>query len=406
MDLDVRKTLQSKERTGISPRFMDQKCTPDVIASCAEWVLSLPFETQVEGFGTRAIWNSRAFENNVRTEFSKPSAQEESARSEFDKFIAQPLKTLTYAGLLKSRRNGRSISFQVVHRSLLEYISRGPKEARIFLVIYLEKVLIQSGIYHRFETFFDSGQSRVDYISLRDSYIRFVQNNTPINGDVEVRRIFPKVLNPLAHKLGLRGAERGSVSKWPITTSQLLYNQENFRDKGKKNKSQTRQQADATFAEARVESDALMSRIMREVRNRHQNISELQDSWHNGFASQVHHIFPKSQYPDLRATPENLILLTPTQHNTMAHPRNNSKVVDFDYQIDCLVAKLESVRSSKVDLKDGFYELDRFIAVINHGYPDIQLRTNATFDDVRLLLRSYQNGFAAAVKNPCSPPAL
>lgn len=392
MDLDIRKTLQIKQSTGISPRFMDQKCTPDVLASCAEWILHLPNQVQKEGFTTRNVWDSRAFENNVRTEFSKPAVHEATARSEIDKFIAQPLKTFTFAGLLTANLQGRSIIFRVAERQLLEYVAKGPRDARIFLVSYLERVLQQSGIYYRFESFFKSGQTQVDYLELRDSFVRFVQNNTPINGAVEIRRIFPKVLNPLSHQYGLPGAEGGKISKGPIVTSQLLYNKENFRDKGKKLKGQTRKQAAQAARNVQIDSNAIMNRVMAEVRSRHGGISELQDHWSNGHASQVHHIFPKSQYANLKAVPENLIVLTPTQHNTKAHPRNYTGAVDFDYQIDCLVAKVESVRRAQEELGDGFYELDRLIAVINHGYPDIGLRTTASFEEVILLLRSYQNG--------------
>ena len=392
INLDIRNCRQTKIETGISPRFMDQKCTPDVVASCADWVLNLPASSQAEGFTTRMIWDSHAFENNVTIEYSKPSSREITARREFDKFIAQPLKTLNYSGVLASERSGGKIIYRVAQPSLLEFVSQGPRNARVFLVDYIERTLEQSGIFHRFEVFFGGEQTQEDYLGLRDYFVRFMLNNTPIKNEIEVRRIFPKVLNPLAHKLNLLGSESGVISRHPIMTSQLLYNKENFRDAGKKSKGQTREQARAGSAKLIVESEAKTRSTMAEVRERHGNQSELQDQWGRGYASQVHHIFPRSQFPALAAVRENLILLTPTQHNSNAHPRNNTKAVDFDYQIDCLMAKVESVRHSLGPSGDGFYQLDRLLAVINQGYPDIQLRTDTSIDELGLLLRSYQNG--------------
>lgn len=369
---------------------MDQKCTPDVISFSAESILNLSQNHQDFGFTTRTIWDSTFFANNVEREFSKPDVNEKTARSEIDKFIAQPLKTLAFAGILESKLNGKRIEFRVSDRLLLEQIALGPRQARAFLVPYLEVTLKQSGIYYHFENYFDGDQTEEDFIQLRDRFNRFMLDHTFINSTTEVQRIFPKVLNPLAHNLGIKGAIKGRVSPEPIMTSQLLYNQENFRDLGKKSKRETRQQAQAALSDTQVKSDRSMSRVMNAIRIRHQEISELQDAWSNGTATQVHHIFPQSQQPLLRAIPENLILLTPTQHNTRAHPRNNTRSIDFDYQIDCLLAKLNSVRTS-VERGDDFYKLERLVGVIKIGYPDINLSSKPSFDELALVLRAYQN---------------
>jgi hypothetical protein len=89
-----------------------------------------------------------------------------------------------------------------------------------------------------------------------------------------------------------------------------------------------------------------MRKAMQAVRTRHFPISEVQDDWSNGEATQVHHIFPKSTHPQLAAVRENLILLTATQHYSKAHPGNKTSRVNKKYQIACLLAKIESIRVS------------------------------------------------------------
>lgn len=392
VDLDIRGTRTARYKTKITPRFMDQKCTPDVLASCAGWVLNLPETVQNDGFFTETIWDSPAFSYDVKVEFSKPDAAEVTAQSEFDKFIAQPLKTLVFAGLLSNRKVGRKIEYSVINREYIEFISHGPRKARIFLCAYLKCVLEQSGIYHCFEQYFDSDHEESDYLALRNSFIKFLLNQTFIKTEVEIRRIFPKVLNPLAHQLGIPGAEKGHVSKGPILTSALLYNKENFRDKGRKQKGLTRQQSLIYHQNATQASNESMKTMMAQIRQRHAYQSELKDDWSSGYAAQVHHIFPKSQHPEMKNIPENLILLTPTQHTSKAHPRNHTSAIDHDYQIECLLAKTASVEHSELKQKDGFYKLSRLIAVINVGYSDIRLDADSSFDEVRLMLRSYQNG--------------
>lgn len=51
-----------------------------------------------------------------------------------------------------------------------------------------------------------------------------------INGKTEVRRIFTKVLNPLANKYQKKGTKRGRLSSDVISYSELMYNRANFRD--------------------------------------------------------------------------------------------------------------------------------------------------------------------------------
>lgn len=78
--------------------------------------------------------------------------------------------------------------------------------------------------------------------------------------------------------------------------------------------------------------------------------------------SQVHHIFRKSDFPELSDTIENLIFLTPNQHFQYAHPNNNTNIVDLKYQIICLLYKLKSILNNK-----DVYEFCQFLTVLDIG---------------------------------------
>lgn len=348
-------------------RFMDQKVTPDVISFLAECVLVLEPGLQLH-FTKNDIWRLPYFVENVQTIFGKPSPEEKSAEHEYDKFTAQPLKALAYAGLLQETRVGIANHYSVNDRLSLEFVAVSPQRALEFLQSYIEIVLRKSGLFNKFSTYFESPQTQSDYDVLRAEFIDFMIGNTAINKEVEVRRIFPKVLNPLAVAKRAHGAQKGRVSKQIFLQSDLLYNQTNFRDLGKA-KSKTRQLH--SVAAPPRSGDALQNyltkKAMDAVKRRHAPLSEMAGELSDGDATQVHHIFPRSHQPELVDVLENLILLTPSQHFTLAHPGNRTGSVSLEYQTRCLMAKSVAIRMSNA-MGDGFYTMEKLREVIRVGF--------------------------------------
>lgn len=346
IDLDIRKT---------NYRFMDQKVTPDVLAFIADCIVNYPNANATE-FTKNDIWRSDYFSKNVVLIYSKPQADNETAVHEYDKFTAQPLKTLAYAGVLTEERKNGSNYYSVNNPEILEFVSLNDRNAFTFLRVYLEKVLSDSGFIGRVEDYI--GQYRrgtfgpENFNDLKAAFIKFMIGNTKINGEVEVRRIFPKVFNILAVSAGVPGSRSGRVTEGPYLYSDLMYNAINFRDIGKL-KNVTRQERTSIVKSVTEYSDYEMSKAMQAVRTRHYPNSEVRDKFAVGEAKQVHHIFPKSTHPGLRSSLENLILLTAQQHNSRAHPSNRTAHIDPEYQKDCLLSKVESVRQS-VMANDGF----------------------------------------------------
>ena len=98
LDLDVRKIG--------SARFMDQKCTPDVVCAVAECILNYTNEDENLGFTKDDIWHSAYANELIQESFTKPDLSEESVNSEYDKFFAQPMKLLAYCGILDETKDG------------------------------------------------------------------------------------------------------------------------------------------------------------------------------------------------------------------------------------------------------------------------------------------------------------
>jgi hypothetical protein len=169
-----------------------------------------------------------------------------------------------------------------------------------------------------------------------------------------------------------------------------MYNHKNWRDLNKE-KAITRQEAemeetDITQQEAYnayyvQKATALIRKIQTE--------SEVHDQWGNGEATQAHHIFPRASFPEIAHYIENLILLTATQHNTKAHPGNNTQKINRDYQLTCLLAKADTIDKSLKRFGDKYYRKESFIYVIRVGLSeDIDL-TLPFIDIKRRLIQIY-----------------
>lgn len=100
---------------------MDQKCTPDVVCIIADCVMNLRESEPEKEFIVQDIWDSQYFIKNVKAIFNKPSATNPTTRSEYDKFIQQPLRLLAYAGVLDIEKRGTKNYYKIANLSVLEY---------------------------------------------------------------------------------------------------------------------------------------------------------------------------------------------------------------------------------------------------------------------------------------------
>ncbi len=364
-DFDVRKTNDA--------RFMDQKVTPDVLCIMADCILNYVADREGIEFTKDDIWDSNYFNTNVKAIFNKPDAQNETTRQEYDKFTSQPLRTLAYANILNMKKDGRKNVYSINNKNLLEFIAMKERNAYVFLFHYLIKVLSDSGELRYFESYKEKHQNssatKSDFTDLKERFQRFIIGNTAINGKTEVNRIFPKILNVYACEYNIPGTIKGRMSDHQFYYTDLMYNHPNWRDTNK-DKNVSRNEAMEDHEELMMEqnvaySDYMVQKAMNMIRKMYRE-SEVKDQWANGDATQVHHIFPKSQFPQLAAYLENLIKLTPTQHYTMAHPNNKTDSINKDYQLVCLLAKSDSIETSLIR-GEFVYRKESFIHVINTG---------------------------------------
>lgn len=350
-DFDIRKTNNA--------RFFDQKVQPDVLSAVCECIINCKKE---ERFTINDIRFCQYSDNLVTEIFNKPDIKK--APNEYDKFFSQPIKMLAYSGLLKENRNGRTNEYTILNKDLIEYISLRDRNAFYFLSLYIEKVLKDSNIWKDFEYFLNK-QDKNSLYKLREEYTNFIINNTPINKTLEIIRIFNPMLNTICFKYKKLGSKVGKIAE--INYNDLLYNKPNWRDV-KKDKSITREEFNKNFFDEKLDNKNFYTYQIEKAKKFVKAIHPYSEIHRFEIykATQAHHIFLASEFPELADIPENIIAITPNQHFSKAHPNNKTSLLDKSYQAICLLSKLDSIEIDYMQ-REGNYSKDRFIDVLNIG---------------------------------------
>lgn len=369
-DYDVRKSGNG--------RWIDQKCAADVVSVIADCICAYESENSGSIFTTNDIWHYNYAIENVENIFKKPGVISTAAKNEYDKFFQQPMEMLANAQVLKKFKRANRNFYQVNNLEVLEYIALRERNALFFLKTYIEKSLIDSGIYSAFDNFFNC-QTKDAYQNVKNVFSSFTIQHTKINGVVECNRIFIKVLNPLAYFKNSRGTESGRLSDQIITYDMLMYNRNNFRDV----------YADKPKGVTRKEYAASHPTIVNEAYYRYQSIkakkflrifndqirggqTEHPENMHiNDKAIHMHHIFPEASYPEICSYLENLIALTPTQHLNYAHPNGHTQEIDEQYQHLLLLSKADRICENLTDASmDHIYDFANLLFVLSVGFDD------------------------------------
>ncbi len=373
-------------RVSKDARFMDQKVTPDVLCIVADCIINYIDNTSNKEFTSSGIWKYDYSNENVMDIFGKTNVNNPKAKNEYNKFFQQPLKALSYAKILNERKVGNTIYFSIENYRILEYISYKEKHSLEFLNIYLEKVLKDSEIWYMFDKFFNDN-TKDNFDILKSKYENFIIRNTPKNGKTEVRRIFTKIINPLSFMRKKHGTKKGRFSKDIISRDKLMYNRKNWRDLSKK-KAETREEFEMRIGMEKNKQNAYVKYTLNKAKNiikkLHFPESEIQDEFSVGDARDIHHIFMKSQYPEISTYIENLILLTPTQHLTKAHP-NDTNIINKDYQLLCLLAKSDSIEKYNY-----IYSKEDFLYVLKIGLKQ-NFSNNIEFGELKTKLVELYN---------------
>ena len=365
--LDLRQT-----RNG---RWYDQKVTPDIMSAICAVISGENWKER--RFTRKDVEKSPEFRQQMTDFFGKPTPGHPGSSSEYDKVASQPLNVLTAAGILeKVTDKGRKCFFIASPdaQELISEVAESEMVAYEFLRLYIAETLKQSGLNDLFDTFFEK-EDKASFAKLKRGYAKFIIRYTPINGEAECARIFTKVINILAFSRKKKGTHRGRLSSVRVNLSDIRYNRTNWRDDAVRKPKETPRQIweihpSHPISGMIVHNAGLRVRkTVQDVKQFHNSRSEILDS-HSGkdapgaVSVQGHHIFPKSQYPNLAYIRENIILLTPTQHVSEAHGGDGVYGIDDSYQGFCLIEKLGTVMKCETDPNCNFYSLEGFKAML------------------------------------------
>ena len=347
-------------------RFTDQKCIPDVVNAVAECILEYVGDDLTATFTKNDIWHADFSSRLVASCFSKPHTEDRTMASEYDKFFSQPMKMLAAADVLTEFKDGVTNRYVIKEVEILRYIAMREKNALAFLDIYLTKVMEDSGCMDAFDHFF-TAQDKNSFNALRDRMMSLYKTYTQVKKDLEPPRIFNKIINILAFRRHKRGTLRGGISRYPVTIEEIRYNRINWRDFCKP-KDMSRQDYALQVGHSIGDNSAFYEREVNKAKKFVREIEPYSEvhPYPAYKATEAHHIFMKSDFPELADMPENIIALTATEHYGYAHPNRNTQRTDPDYQMICLISKLDSIERNFQNHGDD-YSLADFAKVLNTG---------------------------------------
>lgn len=378
-------------------RYVDQKCTPDIVCFIADCIVDTSCANK--RFTINDLWDEKYFSENCRVIFGKPSPEDPSARNEYNKVLSQPLKLLAYAHVLEVEKVKRELFFKVADMEMLEFISMRERNAYNFMYSFFMRIAKNSGIMRFFEEYRENcdADAKAARAVIYEKYHRFISGNTPSKSKTDVDRIFHKVFNIFAFHEMLPGSQ-GKL----LSLSDLMYNRVNLRDKNHKQKNLTRNEGKKVMIETINDNfyiDYQVSKAIRMVREKQGSVSEVKDELAMGVATEVHHIFPKSEFPELASYFENLILLTSSQHRQKAHPNSKFQLVDKEYQLVCLMAKSKTIENYIREHGETFYTKKSFVYVVNTGTHNHLLDENDSFVEIRKYIHNAYNGYLLPQEN-------
>lgn len=193
-------------------RWIDQKCTPDVVCAVADFICNYVADDpspESYVFTSKEIWHSEYASQYVEAVFKKPAPKNKNAKHEYDKFFQQPMELLAYANVLGKQKIKGKNYYWVKQINILEYIALRERNALTFLKLYIEKVLHDSELSQDFDRFFQA-PSKSSYRAIKSTFYAFTIQYTKINKPLECGRIFTKVLN--WHTLTIPVARKAEIS--------------------------------------------------------------------------------------------------------------------------------------------------------------------------------------------------
>lgn len=383
-----------KKTKDIPGVYFEQKITPDLLSFAAQCVLEFVGENTNVSFTDLDLRSLDFYKMIIRDFLSKPSDSEKT-RNEYNKVISYQLGFLTFSGVLEEIGQ-RPKQYKIRDINVLKFIAVHERQSLLFIESYIEKFISDNNLQTQFDSYREDPTQRT-YEKLKDDFYGWAKNNTNVRTDDKKHtfRVFNKIFNFYTHKHSLPGQYLSRVKPGPNPYMNLIYNRVNFRDKNKaKNISRNE------FAESYDPSENsgyisyLIGKAKGDIRKRYPT-TEVTNSTEfpseGGDVVQIHHIFPAASFQEFASSRENLIAISPGQHNTHGHLGNTHRI-NPKFQIACLKVRLNEIEKC-IENNDNFFSLESFVSMVNSGLK-LNIGSNADINSVKEALKLFSESIS------------
>lgn len=389
MNLEEYFSTRNLEKTQSIPgTYFEQKITPDILSFAAQCILDFTGGDISKSFSDPELRGLDFYKMILKDYLSKPDDTKDT-NNEYNKLIRYQIDFLVFGGVLEEVAQ-RPKRYKIKNLEILNYVALHERQALLYIQAYIEKFLIDNNLGNLFDSYRKNPTQR-NYEKTKESFYLWAKDNTNVKTDDKRHtfRVFNKIFNFYTHKHSLPGQYLARVKDGPNPYLNLIYNRINFRDKNKA-KNVSRNDFAKTYDPSNDDSgyiSYLIGKAKKEIRQRYPTTEIV--GFENypsegGDIVQIHHIFPAASFQEFASSKENLISITPGQHNTHAHA-GNTHYVDPNFQLICLQVRLDEIEKS-IQNKDEFFNLDTFISMLNHCL-DLNIEKSSNIDTIRKKLR-------------------
>lgn len=291
----------------------------------------------------------------------------EKTKKEYDKLFWNIFETLAYVKVL-DKVNQRPRQFKIRNFEIIKLLAISPDACLCFVSIHAYKLIKSMNLENEWQNYVDD-HSRINLINFRSSFDAWIKQNTGHEDDIG--QIYQKVINPLFYLFVLPKYQSNKFLRslgMTQSVADLTYFRIHRRDM-RRQRGKTRKEMKEMVQEVNLNPN--LDKQKDKVKKWNQQyygksggtyVSEFSGNVvYNGI--HIHHIKMQTEFdknaPVYSNIVENLIIMTPTEHDSDAHLRGNTRIIN-PANLNLILWKQYSKINSFNERHIGEYQLDPF----------------------------------------------
>ena len=360
--------------------IIDQKVTWDILNITCKCIINIvdvehktifKYQDFFKDEYSKSMYCNRSYSNGKAVLSSNPDKT--NTTKEYDKLFWNNFEFLSYLDVLTKIERKK---YKIKNRNIIEKLADSEEACVAIICLSMDKLLYSAHLNNTWKKYIDN-KNKMNLRDFRNNFSNWMKKTT--RHEKDINQIWCKFVNPLfffyeLKKFNPRKNEKNLQQSW----KDLAYLRIHPRDKNKPH-GLTRKE----YQDGKEENNILirikkinLSSIKKSIKQWNQQYYKISDK--NLYCSEydnktisstihIHHIWPLNEFNEKSPIPpnicENLIILTPSEHNGIAHEHGNTKVINKN-NLNLILHKKYNTIINFLNKKIGQYSKIRFYKLL------------------------------------------